>query len=303
MVIVKTPMLVPLLRFIEEGSDKLVALSLCIDKFIYTIFKERFDTDIYLNTSEKERVSCADDLKNNIVRSALQEFDVKHGVEITFLSDIPTAQSLEMGTRAAFATSLVHGLSSFTGHLVSSEDLARLTFGILSPLEDSPWLRHEVDAVSRGGFVKSVMQGNGIVTDRLWLEDSYVRKLGSRLQLFQTNISSDDSEEADLTDFSEELIRAASADDYDQSLKVLGEAWENHTNSCITKIPIMKKIRDLIHGCRFLKAATNYNLLIATPRHNQDRVIQHLGDLMEYPFNIERYPSRVTYFLRRYPWK
>lgn len=150
MVIVKTPMLVPLLRFIEEGSDKLVALSLCIDKFIYTIFKERFDTDIYLNTSEKERVSCADDLKNNIVRSALQEFDVKHGVEITFLSDIPTAQSLEMGTRAAFATSLVHGLSSFTGHLVSSEDLARLTFGILSPLEDSPWLRHEVDAVSRG---------------------------------------------------------------------------------------------------------------------------------------------------------
>ena len=95
MIVTQTPLRIGLVGggtdlpeyYVEHGGR---VLNCAIDKYVYVIVKQRFDDDIYVNYSKKEIVSSVEDLDHDLVREAMLMTEVKHGVEITMLADIPS---------------------------------------------------------------------------------------------------------------------------------------------------------------------------------------------------------------------
>ena len=98
MIIVRTPLR---LSFVGGGSDMKtfyqrkdgMVISSAIDKFVYVIVKERFDDNIYINSSRKECVDHIDEIQHDLVREAMKITGGEKGVEITTLADIPSEGS------------------------------------------------------------------------------------------------------------------------------------------------------------------------------------------------------------------
>jgi len=129
MVISQTPLRISLLGggtdfpdFYSKYTGEV--LTLAIDKYIYCIVKERFDDYIYINYSIKEIVKTVDDIKHDLVREAMKCVGVTKGVEITFLSDIPS-QGSGLGSSSSVTVGILNALYAHVGKSVTSKQLAR----------------------------------------------------------------------------------------------------------------------------------------------------------------------------------
>src|SRR6185369_11754904 len=128
MIITQTPLRIGLLGggtdlpdyYREHGGR---VLNCAIDKYIYVIVKQRFDSDIYVNYSKKEIVSRVEDLEHELVREAMWMTGVTNGVEITTLADIPSSGS-GLGSSSAVTVGLLHALFAYQGRQVAVDELA-----------------------------------------------------------------------------------------------------------------------------------------------------------------------------------
>src|SRR3990167_10822293 len=128
MIVVQTPLRLSLLGgntdfreyFLNYGG---LVLTTTIDKYIYCIVKARFDDLIIVNYSEKEIVEKVDDLKHDLVREALKLLGVTKGLEITYISDIPSTGS-GLGSSSAATIGVLNALHTYLGENVSSQQLA-----------------------------------------------------------------------------------------------------------------------------------------------------------------------------------
>jgi D-glycero-alpha-D-manno-heptose-7-phosphate kinase len=93
--------------------------SSAIDKFVYCIVKERFDDKIYVNWSKKEIVDSIDAIEHDLVREALRKVGVTKGIEISFLSDIPSEGS-GLGSSSTVTVSVLHALYAYLGETPTS---------------------------------------------------------------------------------------------------------------------------------------------------------------------------------------
>lgn len=138
MIITKTPLRISLLGgntdfpkyFLKYGG---AVLTTTIDKYIYCIVKERFDNEIRINYSKKEIVTDINDIKHDLVREAMRLVGVTKGIEITFLSDIPSEGS-GLGSSSAVTIGLLNALHTYIGESVPSRQLA----------EEACWIERDI---------------------------------------------------------------------------------------------------------------------------------------------------------------
>ena len=109
-------------EFFEAHSGAVV--SSAIDKFVYCIVKERFDDKIYVNWSKKEIVDSVDQIEHDLVREAMRKVGVTSGIEISFLSDIPSEGS-GLGSSSSVTVGVLHALYCYIGETPTAEQLAR----------------------------------------------------------------------------------------------------------------------------------------------------------------------------------
>lgn len=128
MIITQTPLRISLLgggtdfpNFFNKYGG--CVLTTAIDKYIYCILKKRFDNLIYINYSKKEIVKQVKDIKHDLVREALKLTGVDKGIEISFLSDIPTSGS-GLGSSSSVTVGLLHALYLYKGQSVTAKQLA-----------------------------------------------------------------------------------------------------------------------------------------------------------------------------------
>ena len=129
MIIVRTPLRI---SFVGGGSDlrsyyrhqQGQVVCAAIDKFVYAIVKERFDDMIYINYSRKEIAAEVDEIRHDLVREAMRQTGVAHGIEITTLADVPSSGT-GLGSSSAVLVGLLHALHAYQGNLVTAEQLAR----------------------------------------------------------------------------------------------------------------------------------------------------------------------------------
>lgn len=126
-------------------------LTSTIDKYVYCIIKERFDDEIRINYSIKEIVNNVKDIKHELVREAMKMVGVDKGVEITFLSDIPSEGS-GLGSSSAVTIGVLNALHHFKGENPTSKQLAEEAIEIEVKILKKPIGVQDQYAIAFGGF-------------------------------------------------------------------------------------------------------------------------------------------------------
>jgi len=129
MIITRTPLRI---SFLGGGTDFAnfynkysgCVLTTAINKYVYCIVKERFDKHIYINYSEKEIVNKVSEIKHELVREALKKVGIKEGIEIAFMSDIPSSGS-GLGSSSSVTVGVLNALYQYKGLSVDAQRLAR----------------------------------------------------------------------------------------------------------------------------------------------------------------------------------
>lgn len=106
----------------HAGGGFLVAAA--ITKYVYIAVNRNFDDDLLLKYSEIERVPDPQRVRHPLLREALLTLDIREGIEISSMADIPAGTGL--GSSGAFTVGLLRALRSYQRQICSNRELAEL---------------------------------------------------------------------------------------------------------------------------------------------------------------------------------
>lgn len=168
MIITQTPFRI---SFVGGGSDLEAfysqspgaVLSTSIDKYMYISSHKFFEEDkIRTKYSQTETVNSVQELKHPILRTALEKFGIKGGIEVSSISDIPGGTG--MGSSSSFTVGLLHNLHVTQNSFASKETLAREACEIEIDILQEPIGKQDQYAAAYGGLNVIEFHKNGLVS-------------------------------------------------------------------------------------------------------------------------------------------
>jgi D-glycero-alpha-D-manno-heptose-7-phosphate kinase len=156
------------------------------NQYIYCIVSKRFDNEIWINYSNKEMVTNVDDIKHDLVRECLKLVEITGGIEITFLSDIPSSGS-GLGSSSAVAVGLLNALYQFNGQQVTNAILASLAVKVEIDILQKP-IGVQDQIIAAYGGLRHIRLGK-VVNEVLNIDasKSFINDFDNSLMLFYTN--------------------------------------------------------------------------------------------------------------------
>jgi D-glycero-alpha-D-manno-heptose-7-phosphate kinase len=156
MIISRTPLR---MSFVGGGSDLPsfyerfggAVLGTTIDKYVFVTCNPKFDNGIRVAYSKTEEVTSVDQIEHKIVRAAMTLLDVKGGVEITTIADVPS-RGTGLGSSSSFAVGLLNVLHAFQGSYASPGKLAEEGCRVELDLCREPIGKQDQYAAAFGGF-------------------------------------------------------------------------------------------------------------------------------------------------------
>lgn len=129
MIITRTPLRI---SFAGGGSDlpafyeqeQGAVVSTAIDKYIYITVNPKFDHKIRASYSVTEITDSVEEVRHELIREALYLLEIRQGIEITSISDIPS-QGTGLGSSSTYTVGLLNALYAYRGHMAGAERLAR----------------------------------------------------------------------------------------------------------------------------------------------------------------------------------
>lgn len=296
-------------------------LSTAIDKYVYCIIKERFDDKIYVNWSEKEIVDSVDDIKHELVREAMKKVGVYKGVEVSFLSDIPSEGS-GLGSSSSVCVGVLNALYHYIGYTPTAEQLAREACEIEVGILGKPIGYQDQYIAAYGGLklIKFMRRGwpkvEKLELDKRLIEDfdtqlmlffsGRTRKSGEILAEQKSNIS---HKTLTLRQLAGKTLKARmflERGEWEGLGRLLNEAWQLK-KSLASKISdsvidsLYEKAKDAgARGGKITGAGGGGFLLLFVPGKSRGEVRKVLDGLREMPFRFERDGSKVIFNIRRY---
>jgi D-glycero-alpha-D-manno-heptose-7-phosphate kinase len=329
MIITQTPLRIGLLGggtdlpdyYREHGGR---VLNCAIDKYIYVIVKQRFDSDIYVNYSKKEIVSRVEDLEHELVREAMWMTGVTNGVEITTLADIPSAGGSGLGSSSAVTVGLLQALFLYRGRQVTAEELADRACTIEIDRCGKPIGKQDQYIAAYGG-IRDIRFGPGdqVVAEELELSAAARRDLQRHIMLFYTGVTrSANSILAEQTanikasheqfDLLRDLAGLAAdrlrCGDVDAVGEAMRKSWgaKRRLAAGISNPQIEKTIERALEagalGAKLTGAGGGGFMLVVCPMERQRAVRESLADMQEFPVGLDRLGSRVILNIQRDIW-
>jgi len=161
-------------------------ISSAIDKYVFVIVKERFDKMIYLNWMKKEIVSDIDQIEHELIRETMRKTNVRYGVEITTLSDIP-AEGSGLGSSSSITVALLQALYLYQGISVEAERLAREACDIEIEILGKPIGKQDQYIAAYGGLRHfEFRKDDSVIVTTPKIDEVFLRQLDSHLMLFFT---------------------------------------------------------------------------------------------------------------------
>ncbi len=319
MIITKTPLRI---SFFGGNSDFReyylnyggLVLSTTIDKFIYCIIVKRFDDLIIVNYSEKETVTKVDDLKHDLVREALKLLEIKKGIEITFLSDIPTAGT-GLGSSGAVTVGVLNALHAYKGENVNSYQLATEAIKIELDILKRPIGVQDQHIATLGGLRMIQFSPSGLVYARpLIMNETVKQDFNNSLMLLYTGIdrksdgvlsSFDVKKNKTMLDQAKVLAEDATRALLKGNLKKFGEllntSWETKkVMNSKTSNPEIDKMYELAIksgaiGGKVIGAGGGGFMLVMFPANKRVEVREKMKNYREMPFRFEDSGSKVIF--------
>lgn len=289
-------------------------VSMTIDKFIYVTVNKSFNDKIKVIYSIVEEVDYVTDVKHSIVRACLQYLNIKYGVEISILSDIPGRTGL--GSSSSLAVGLLNALHAYKGETnITANQLYREACEIELDILKSPIGKQDQAAAAFGGCNHFTFTNtdnllvNPIKRYTIFGIDSHLvllytgNKHNANLILSKQNDNLQDNLQKyiRLTETADELARTLQTS---ANISVLAETlnkdWEikkslstGITNPELDKI-YEKALNYRALGGKLLGAGGGGFFLFYILPENKDYFIQQLG-LMEVPFTYWDKGSEIIY--------
>jgi D-glycero-alpha-D-manno-heptose-7-phosphate kinase len=163
-------------------------IAAAIDKYTLVTAHTRFDNDIKLNYSKTEQVTNIDEIKHNIFREGLRLLNIKKGIELTSLSDMPSSSGL--GTSGSFTVAVLNALHTYKKEFVSQKQLAEEACRIEIEILKEPIGKQDQYIAAFGGITSLQFAKNGAVTvEPVKMSEEAQDELHSNIMLFYTGIS------------------------------------------------------------------------------------------------------------------
>lgn len=189
MIITRTPFRI---SFVGGGSDldafyrkqDGAVLSTTINKYMYISSHKFFDHDqIRVKYSVTETVRNIDKLRHPIFKESLKKFNIKGGLEISSIADIPSGTG--MGSSSSFTVGLLHNLYVVNRQYVSKEMIANEACKIEIDILKEPIGKQDQYAASYGGLNIIHFLSNGKVRiEPIYIKKEVYNKLQENLLLF-----------------------------------------------------------------------------------------------------------------------
>ena len=295
-------------------------VSSAIDKYIYVIIKERFDSKIRVGYSKTEMVDSIDEIEHELVRECLRMTGITQGVEISTMADIPSEGS-GLGSSSSVTVGLLNAMFAYQGDPKPPDVLADLACRIEIDVLGKPIGKQDQYAAAMGNFrlIEFLPSGKvraGIVP----LDQIGKRRLSESLMLFFTgltrksdtilakqkqNIADRLTTLNDMRQQAYDLHGVLLDGHVDRMGDIMHQGWlyKKQLADKITSsdIDIMyEKARDAgAIGGKIAGAGGGGFMLLYCPPEHQRKVRHALADLRELPFNLERDGTKVIFNVRR----
>lgn len=323
MIITKTPFRI---SFVGGGSDLAAfygqspgaVLSTSINKYMYISSHGFFEPDkIRTKYSQTETVSHLSELKHPILRTVLEKFNIKGGLEISSIADVPSGTG--MGSSSSFTVGLLHNLYAVTNQLADKERLAREACEVEIELLGEPIGKQDQYAAAYGGLNVIEFKPTGEVAvsplnlsaeNYLALQDNLMmyyignqRSASAILAEQRKNTSAADKFNAlkQMVQLVYELRDNLLKGKLDEMGRILHENWQLKQNlaSGITN-PMIGEIYETAMkngalGGKLLGAGGGGFMLFYCPKPQQQKLTESLKGIRPFGFTFERDGSQLIY--------
>ncbi len=327
MIICRTPLR---MSFVGGGSDLPsyyrqfggAVVSTAIDKYVYVTVNKKFDDGIRIAYSRNEEVASVNDIHHPLVKATMQMLDMKGGIEITTIADIPS-QGTGLGSSSSFTVGLINALSAYKGQYVSADDLGAQSSHVEIDLCGEPIGKQDQYAAAFGGFnfIEFRPDDSVLVTPIITRAET-LHRLQDDCLLFYTGITRSASNL--LKKQSEEMTSQKSKQDVMQKMvgwahalrrelqnnnieafgEILHENWE--LKKSLTAGISSESIDDWYNtarkagalGGKLLGAGAGGFILFYAPKERHEAIKHALSDLRPIDFAFESLGSRVIFYHR-----
>ena len=324
MIITRTPFRV---SFIGGGSDLPdfyekhpgAVLSTTIDKYMYISSHRFFEPDkIRVKYAKTETVSEVSDLQHPILREVFKEFNIKGGLEISSIADVPSGTGL--GSSSSFTVGLLHALKVRAGATISKSNLAKEACRVEINLLKEPIGKQDQYAAAFGGLNIFEFKSDGeVVVKPVDITRDVIQELESNLLMFYTgdqrsassilseqksNIQSEDKFKAlkKMVDMVDEANQALLSNRLNDFGKILHENWmlkkslaSGIANKLIDDAYIAAIEAGAIGG-KLLGAGGGGFLLFYVPPSQHHAVTESLKALRKFDFKFEEEGSKLIHY-------
>jgi len=156
MIISRTPLRI---SFVGGGTDMNYfyrkfggsVISAAIDKYIYIMVKKRYDNKIVLNYRKRESVDSVDEIKHELIKSALEILNINKSIEILSVADIPSEGS-GLGSSSCFTVGVLNALTHYIGEPLNNRKLAEIASEIEIDILGAPIGKQDQYGCAIGGI-------------------------------------------------------------------------------------------------------------------------------------------------------
>ena len=315
------------MSFVGGGSDLPAyyrrfggaVVSTAINKFVYITVNEKFDHRTRVSYSKTEEANSVAQIKHPLVREAMKMLDIKGGLEITSIADIPSKGS-GLGSSSSFTVGLLHALHAYSGRYASAEQLATEACQIEIERCGEPIGKQDQFAAAFGGF--NFIEFNpdeSVFVEPILCQRATLQRLQENILVFYTGITrsasgilkdqqagvASEQEKQKMLGRMVELALELKASLQKNDLAAFGEII--HTNwelkkglaSAISTSVIddwyNKARKQGAIGGKLLGAGTGGFLMFYAPRERHEAIVRALSNLRQIEMTFEPQGSRIIF--------
>jgi D-glycero-alpha-D-manno-heptose-7-phosphate kinase len=322
MIISKTPLRI---SFVGGGSDLEsfykyqpgAVVSTAIDKYMHIAVAKRFDGKIHVAYSKVEIVDKLSELQHNLARETLKFLNIKKGIEIFPICDIPAETGL--ATSAAYTVGLLNSLYAYKGIHPSASKLASDACIVEIQKAKRKIGKQDQYVVAYGGinFIKFDTNGN-VKVEPIMLSKSKIGQMEKNFLLFYTgksglstkvlNIQSAVTAQkkkrlivSKMVNIAYELKKELGKGNIDSMGYLLHDNWllkkqitESISNSYIDHL-YETAIKSGAIGGKICGAGGRGFLLLYAPFETHPKIIRSLSKLRKVDFALEESGTTIVY--------
>jgi D-glycero-alpha-D-manno-heptose-7-phosphate kinase len=288
--------------------------STTIDKYMYITINKKFDEKIRVSYSQTEIVDKVEDIKHPLVRESLKMTQLKGGIEITSIADVPSGTGL--GSSSSFTVGLLNALYAFKGEYKGAKELAKEACQIEIDILKEPIGKQDQYASAYGGLNNiRFNKDESVFVNPIICKKQTKEKLNQNLLMFYiggkrkaSEILSESKKNMEyhrkyvdeIRRLSEDIATSLQKNNLENFGELLHKGW---TFKKKTGKVSNKKIDEIYNraikagaiGGKLLGAGSKGFLLIYCESKNQEKLRKKLYDLKELNFNLEPQGSKIIY--------